>query len=75
YEKLYYLIPEIKKEHESELKIYLSSILKDLIAKKTQTMNIIDQSIKNQKGAAGQSKWCKKCNTTNIDNKKCTCPK
>ncbi|CAG8753426.1 20956_t:CDS:2, partial [Racocetra persica] len=21
------------------------------------------------------SKWCKKCNTTNIDNKKCTCPK
>ncbi|RIB04263.1 hypothetical protein C2G38_2284631 [Gigaspora rosea] len=75
YEKLYYLTPEMKKEHESELKIYLSSILKDLIAEKTQTTNIIDQSIKNQKGAAGQSKWCKKCNTTNIDNKKRTCPK
>ncbi|RIB16285.1 hypothetical protein C2G38_2038690 [Gigaspora rosea] len=33
------------------------------------------ENIKNQKGAAGQSKWCKKCNTTNIDNKKRTCPK
>ncbi|CAG8800706.1 14606_t:CDS:1, partial [Racocetra fulgida] len=30
--------------------------------------------IKNQKGVGSQSKWCKNCNATNIDNKKRTCP-
>ncbi|CAG8804157.1 26790_t:CDS:2, partial [Racocetra persica] len=50
YEELYYLAPEMKKEYELELKIYLSSILKDLIAKKDQEINAINQSIGNQKG-------------------------
>ncbi|CAG8611182.1 8252_t:CDS:2, partial [Racocetra fulgida] len=75
YKELYYLTPEIKKEYELELKIYLSSILKDLIAEKNQEINAIDQSIENQKGVESQSKWCKECNTTNIDNKKYTWPK
>ncbi|CAG8777674.1 14416_t:CDS:2, partial [Cetraspora pellucida] len=74
YEELYYLTPEMKKEYELELKIYLSLILKDLIAEKDQEINAINQSIGNQKGIGSQSKWCKECNTTNIDNKKCTCP-
>ncbi|CAG8567834.1 18165_t:CDS:1, partial [Racocetra persica] len=47
----------------------------DLINEKDQKINVIDQSIKNQKGIRSQSKWCKKCNTINIDNKKCTCLK
>ncbi|CAG8720919.1 4812_t:CDS:2, partial [Racocetra fulgida] len=58
YEELYYLTPEMKKEYELELKIYLFSILKDLIAEKDQEINAINQ----------------KCNTTNIDNKKRICP-
>ncbi|CAG8681433.1 1885_t:CDS:2, partial [Racocetra fulgida] len=43
YEELYYLTPEMKKESELELKIYLSSILKDLITEKDQEINVIDQ--------------------------------
>ncbi|CAG8509776.1 15601_t:CDS:2 [Gigaspora rosea] len=64
-----------KKRIDSVIQIANQERQNDLIDEKTQTTNIIDQSIKNQKGAAGQSKWCKKCNTTNIDNKKRTCPK
>ncbi|CAG8462429.1 19922_t:CDS:2 [Racocetra persica] len=43
-------------------------------AEKDQEINAINQSIGNQKGIGSQSKWYKECNTTNIDNKKCTCP-
>ncbi|CAG8722190.1 15784_t:CDS:2, partial [Dentiscutata heterogama] len=74
-EQLYYIAPEMQAEHELELKIYLSSILEELVAKKNEKINAIDLIIKNQKGTGSQSKWCKKYNTTNIDNKKRTCPK
>ncbi|CAG8607618.1 3344_t:CDS:2, partial [Cetraspora pellucida] len=49
-------------------------IEKELITEKSQEINTIDQIMKNQKGIGSHSKWCKKCNTTNIDNKKRTCP-
>ncbi|CAG8821902.1 6565_t:CDS:1, partial [Racocetra fulgida] len=65
----------MKAECESELNIYLLSILNELINEKRNKQNLIDQIIKNQKGVASQSKWCKKCNTTNINNRKCICPK
>ncbi|CAG8782936.1 46077_t:CDS:2, partial [Gigaspora margarita] len=60
--------------HELELKLYLSSILEELVVEKNEKFNAIDMTIKNQKGTGSHSKWCKKCNTTNIDNKKRTCP-
>ncbi|CAG8775995.1 17364_t:CDS:2, partial [Racocetra fulgida] len=61
-------------ECEYELNIYLTSILEELITEKSQEINTIDQIMKNQKGVGSHLKWCKKCNTTNIDNKKRTCP-
>ncbi|CAG8759217.1 24826_t:CDS:2, partial [Racocetra persica] len=51
------------------------SILEELVTEKSQEKNTIDQIIKNQKGVESYSKWCKKYNTTNIDNKKHTCSK
>ncbi|CAG8451077.1 5489_t:CDS:10, partial [Scutellospora calospora] len=74
YKELYYLTPEMKTECELELNKYLLSILNELINEKRNESNIIDTIIKNQKGVSGHSKWCKKCNTTNIDNRKHTCP-
>ncbi|RIB16872.1 hypothetical protein C2G38_2188862 [Gigaspora rosea] len=74
YDKLYYIAPEMQSEHELELKLYLSSILEELVVEKNDKFNTIDMTIKNQKGTGSHSKWCKKCNTTNIDNKKRTCP-
>ncbi|CAG8514844.1 36974_t:CDS:2, partial [Racocetra persica] len=74
YEKLYYILPEMQAEHDLKLKIYISSILEELVIEKNKKINTIDTAIKNQKGVEGQSKWCKKCNTTNIDNKKYNCP-
>ncbi|CAG8783789.1 882_t:CDS:1, partial [Gigaspora rosea] len=64
----------MKAECEYELNIYLTSILEEPITEKSQEINTIDQIMKNQKGIGSHSKWCKKCNTTNIDNKKRTCP-
>ncbi|CAG8823229.1 17851_t:CDS:1, partial [Racocetra fulgida] len=75
YEQLYYLTPEMKTECEHELNIYLTSILEELITEKSQEVNTINQLITNQKGAGSHSKWCKKCNMTNIDNKKRNYPK
>ncbi|CAG8832439.1 19743_t:CDS:2, partial [Gigaspora margarita] len=72
--KLYYVISEMQAEHELELKIYLSSIIEELVAEKNENFNMINQAVKNQKGTRSQSKWCKKCNTTNINNKKHNCP-
>ncbi|CAG8774425.1 4213_t:CDS:2, partial [Gigaspora rosea] len=73
-EQLYYLTPEMRTECESELNAYLLPILNELINEKRNESNTIDTIIKNQKGVGGHSKWCKKCNTTNIDNRKRTCP-
>ena len=64
----------MKTECERELDIYLSSILKALIAEKKNQPNFIDLIVKNKKRTGSQSKWCAKCNATNIDNKKHTCP-
>ncbi|RIB08136.1 hypothetical protein C2G38_2212373 [Gigaspora rosea] len=74
YKELYYLTPEMRTECESELNAYLLPILNELINEKRNESNTIDTIIKNQKGIGGHSKWCKKCNTTNIDNRKRTCP-
>ncbi|CAG8818553.1 24005_t:CDS:1, partial [Gigaspora rosea] len=63
----------MKAECEYELNIYLTSILEELITEKSQEINTIDQIMKNQKGVGSHSKWCKKYNMTNIDNKKRTC--
>ncbi|KAF0334032.1 hypothetical protein F8M41_016740 [Gigaspora margarita] len=49
YDKLYYVIPKMQAEHELELKIYLSSIIEELVAKKNENFNTIDQVVKNQK--------------------------
>ncbi|CAG8830534.1 8491_t:CDS:2, partial [Gigaspora margarita] len=46
---------------------------KNLLLKKNEKFNTINQAIKNQKGTESQSKWCKKCNSTNINNKKYNC--
>ncbi|CAG8737767.1 26417_t:CDS:2, partial [Racocetra persica] len=70
---LYYLIPEMRTECESELNAYLLPILNELINEKRNESNTIDTIIKNQKGVGSHSKWCKKYNTTNIDNRKRTC--
>ncbi|CAG8670347.1 10182_t:CDS:2, partial [Racocetra persica] len=64
----------MRTECESELNAYLLPILNELINEKRNESNTIDTIIKNQKGVGGHSKLCKKCNTTNIDNRKCTCP-
>ncbi|KAF0516133.1 hypothetical protein F8M41_017150 [Gigaspora margarita] len=50
--------------------MYLLSIIEELVAKKNKNFKTINQAVKNQKGTESQSNWCKKCNTTNIDNKK-----
>ena len=73
-QELYYPMPAMKTECEQELDIYLSSILKALVAEKKNQLNFIDLIVKNKKGTSSQSKWCAKCNATNIDNKKRTCP-
>jgi len=73
-QELYYPTPAMKTECERELDIYLSSILKALVAEKKNQPNFIDLIVKNKKGTGSQSKWCAKCNATNIDNKKRTCP-
>src|SRR5947209_3086792 len=66
-------MPAMKTECEQELDIYLLSILKALIAEKKNQPNFIDLIVKNKKDISSQSKWCAKCNATNIDNKKRTC--
>ncbi|CAG8753957.1 23173_t:CDS:2, partial [Cetraspora pellucida] len=50
YKKLYYILPKMQAEHDLELKIYLSSILEELVIKKNKKINTIDTVIKNQKG-------------------------
>ncbi|CAG8807054.1 31957_t:CDS:1, partial [Racocetra persica] len=42
----------------------------NLIDEKNKEVNSIDLAIKNQKSIGSQSKWCKKCSMTNIDNRK-----
>ncbi|CAG8812424.1 6107_t:CDS:1, partial [Racocetra fulgida] len=74
YDELYYVTPEMKTEHERELSLYLTSILEDLMAEKNKPVDPIDLAIENQKGVGSKSKWCKKCNATNIDNRKRNCP-
>ncbi|CAG8517850.1 12308_t:CDS:2 [Dentiscutata heterogama] len=65
----------MKTECDHELNIYLASILKELITEKSQEKNTINQIMNNQKGIGSYSKWCKKYNMTNINNKKRTCSK
>ncbi|CAG8666006.1 34615_t:CDS:2, partial [Racocetra persica] len=50
YEKLYYVLPEMQAELDLELKVYLSSILEELVIEKNKKINTIDAAVKNQKG-------------------------
>ncbi|CAG8508705.1 17357_t:CDS:2 [Gigaspora rosea] len=67
-------VEDLKKQLEYAYDYVIESWDHELVVEKNDKFNTIDMTIKNQKGTGSHSKWCKKCNTTNIDNKKRTCP-
>ncbi|KAG9297899.1 hypothetical protein G9A89_000835, partial [Geosiphon pyriformis] len=73
YEKLFSLTSGIINEIHQELTNYLTIILEELCAEKSQETNVIDKLVQHQ-SQIGSLKKCPVCQLSNIDNKKQVCP-
>lgn len=75
YEELFDLSPQMQKEIDKELYIYLSEIIDLLCKEKSALTNEIDILMENIISNNGHNKYCSNCNEKNIENRKQTCPK
>ncbi|CAG8673710.1 2500_t:CDS:2, partial [Dentiscutata heterogama] len=64
----------MKDEIHKELTNYFSIILEELLLKKSQEINVIDDII-NHQSQTGYMKKCSFCQISDINNKKWVCPK